>query len=115
VGPITERAKRVKLEEVDDEYIKTGWLPAEQEHGFVQLLTEGNSKGKSWTIQQVRMSCMSYVHRANTDVCIDLGLPRDRWEAVFHPRYTFTGERSSISAMFMITASVGVSLCVSLF
>jgi len=33
-GPITERAKRVKLEEVDDEYLKTGWLPEAQEHGF---------------------------------------------------------------------------------
>jgi len=88
-GPIVDRAKRVQLDEIDDEYLKAGWLPEAQEHGLIRLITSSETakSGKTWIIEQVRVSPASSVRRASTELRIGLGFPGNRWEAVLHSQH----------------------------
>ncbi|KAJ3520864.1 hypothetical protein NM688_g9099 [Phlebia brevispora] len=37
----TGKSKRVKLDEIEEEYLKGGWAPAAQEHGVISIWAEG--------------------------------------------------------------------------
>ncbi|KAF9076130.1 hypothetical protein BDP27DRAFT_1414674 [Rhodocollybia butyracea] len=54
-GYIIGRSRRVKLEEIDDDYLKTGWTPDSIEHGFIQSYVSSDSpkSGTTWIANQI--------------------------------------------------------------
>ncbi|KIK70835.1 hypothetical protein GYMLUDRAFT_52036 [Collybiopsis luxurians FD-317 M1] len=54
-GHIIGRSRRVKLDEIDDDYLKTGWTADAIEHGFIQSLVSSDTQksGTSWVANQI--------------------------------------------------------------
>jgi len=54
-GPIIGKSRRAKLEEVEDEYLKKGWLPDTVETGVINSLVESDTpkSNTTWTAEQV--------------------------------------------------------------
>jgi hypothetical protein len=54
-GFVIGRSRRVKLEEIDDDYLKTGWTPDSIEHGFIQSLVHSDTpkSGTTWVANQI--------------------------------------------------------------
>ena len=55
-GPVLGRSRRIKLEELEDDYLKNGWLPDVTEHGAIQAiaLSDTAKSGRTWYSEQVR-------------------------------------------------------------
>ncbi|TCD62776.1 hypothetical protein EIP91_006420 [Steccherinum ochraceum] len=54
-GPVLGRSRRIKLEELEDEYLKNGWLPDVTEHGAIQAIAQSDTakSGRVWYSEQV--------------------------------------------------------------
>ncbi|KII93794.1 hypothetical protein PLICRDRAFT_405412 [Plicaturopsis crispa FD-325 SS-3] len=53
-GPVVGKSRRVKLDEVETEFLKKGWLPDVAEHGAINSYVESDTKksGTTWIVDQ---------------------------------------------------------------
>ncbi|TFK36851.1 LCCL domain-containing protein [Crucibulum laeve] len=53
-GPVLAKSRRVKVDELEEEFLKVGWTPDTLEHGVVQAYAESNTpkSGKTWIANQ---------------------------------------------------------------
>lgn len=58
-GALVGKARRRKVEDIEDDFLRGGWLPDTVEHGVIALWTESDTakSGYSWTSDEV--SCVS--------------------------------------------------------
>lgn len=61
-GPVVGKSRRVKAEELSDEWLKEGWTEDTYEHGVVQAYARSDTpkSGTSWVGDQV---CSSFCKR----------------------------------------------------
>ncbi|KAF5385419.1 hypothetical protein D9757_005401 [Collybiopsis confluens] len=54
-GYIIGRSRRITLEEIDDEYLKTGWTADSVEHGLIQSLVSSDTpkSNTTWVANQI--------------------------------------------------------------
>jgi len=54
-GPCLGRSRRVKLDEIEHDYLRKGWLPDIEEHGAINAYVESDTSksGRTWNIEQV--------------------------------------------------------------
>jgi hypothetical protein len=54
-GHIVGKSKRVKLDEIENEYLKNGWLQDTEQHGAINAYAQSDTSksGTSWTADQV--------------------------------------------------------------
>ena len=54
-GPLVTKTRRIKVEELDNDWLKEGWLDTAKEHGLIQ--TSGRSDtsktGRTWLAEMV--------------------------------------------------------------
>lgn len=63
------KSKRVKVEEIGNEFLKTGWLPDTVEHGAIysHVVSDTPKSGREWSAEQVEaLACL--VAPPQTDV-----------------------------------------------
>lgn len=55
-GPLVTKTRRVKPEELDNEWLKEGWQDATKEHGLIQTVGRSDTakSGKTWSAEVVR-------------------------------------------------------------
>jgi len=55
-GAVTGKSRRLKVDEIEDKFLKDGWLPDTQEHGVICSWIESDRErsGYSWTSYEVR-------------------------------------------------------------
>jgi hypothetical protein len=55
-GPVVGKSRRMQLHEIDNEYLRNGWLPDTVEHGAINTYTESDTSksNTTWTADQVR-------------------------------------------------------------
>ena len=58
-GPVVGKSRRVKLDEVNNEYLRKGWLKDTEQHGAINAYAESDTpkSGKTWIAEQVRFRC----------------------------------------------------------
>lgn len=71
-GPVLGRSRRIQLEELEDDYLKNGWLPDVAEHGGVQAIAQSDTakSGRTWYSEQVRTTsslCVDVLRNWDTD------------------------------------------------
>ena len=56
-GPVVGRSRRLKVEDVEDEWLKKDWLPDTIEHGVINSVAESDTpkSGTTWIAEQVRI------------------------------------------------------------
>jgi hypothetical protein len=54
-GPVLGKFRRVQLDELDNEYLRNGWLSDTEEHGAIDAYTESDTpkSKKTWIANQV--------------------------------------------------------------
>jgi hypothetical protein len=54
-GPMLGKIRRVQLDEIDNEFLRNGWLPDTMEHGAINLSVESNTpkSNRTWIAHQV--------------------------------------------------------------
>ncbi|KAI0307701.1 hypothetical protein B0F90DRAFT_1813123 [Multifurca ochricompacta] len=54
-GPIIGRSRRVKLDEIENEYLRKGWLPDTEEHGAINSYVESDTPASQtkWIAEQI--------------------------------------------------------------
>jgi len=54
-GPMLGKFRRVQLDEIDNEFLRNGWLPDTMEHGAINLYAESDTpkSNKTWIVHQV--------------------------------------------------------------
>ena len=54
-GAVIGKSRRIKVEELDEEFLQKGWTPDTIEHGVVQSYVESDTpkSGKTWIANQV--------------------------------------------------------------
>jgi hypothetical protein len=54
-GPILGKSRRVQLDEIDDEFLRNGWLPDTMEHGAINIYAESDTpkSKRTWVAHQV--------------------------------------------------------------
>jgi ATP-dependent protease ClpP protease subunit len=54
-GPLITKTRRVKPEDLDNEWLKQGWLDAAKDHGLIQTVGRSDTakSGKTWTAEVV--------------------------------------------------------------
>ncbi|KAI0051652.1 hypothetical protein FA95DRAFT_1602421 [Auriscalpium vulgare] len=54
-GFVIGKTRRIKLEEIEDEFLRAGWLPDTDEHGFINSYVSSDTpkSGTSWTAEQI--------------------------------------------------------------
>jgi len=54
-GPCIGRSRRAKLDEIEHDYLRKGWLPDTEEHGVIHAYVESDTpkSGKTWSVEQV--------------------------------------------------------------
>jgi len=70
-GPTLGKSRRVRLDEIDNEFLRNGWLPDTVEHGAVNAYAKSDTpkSNTTWIADQVRQPC--------------------RASLVYKPRYSF--------------------------
>lgn len=73
-GSVLAKSRRVKADELDEPFLKTGWTPDTLEHGLVQSYAESNTakSNTTWIANQVRTSWLSFIE-ANQRCVPDMG------------------------------------------
>jgi hypothetical protein len=61
-GPVVSKTRRVKLEEIKNEYLKKGWLPDTAKHGAINSYVRSDTPKShtSWVTEQVRALVNNY-------------------------------------------------------
>jgi hypothetical protein len=54
-GPLVGKSRRVKLDEIENEYLKKGWLQDTEQHGAINAYAQSDTpkSGTSWTADQI--------------------------------------------------------------
>jgi hypothetical protein len=54
-GAVFGRSRRVKLDQIDNDFLKKGWLPDTEEHGAINSYVESNTSksNTTWIAEQV--------------------------------------------------------------
>ena len=54
-GPVLGRSRRVRLDEIDDEFLRKGWLPDTVEHGAINAYAKSDTpkSNRTWFADQV--------------------------------------------------------------
>jgi len=54
-GHIIGRSRRTRLEEIEDDYLRTGWTADSIEHGFIQsyVVSDVSKSGTTWIVNQI--------------------------------------------------------------
>jgi hypothetical protein len=54
-GPCLGKSRRVRLEEIDNKYLREGWLPDTEEHGAINSYVKSDTpkSNTTWSIEQV--------------------------------------------------------------
>ncbi|KAI0068315.1 hypothetical protein BV25DRAFT_1846248 [Artomyces pyxidatus] len=54
-GHVLGKSRRIKVEDIENEFLKTGWLPDTVEHGTINSYVESHTEksGSSWAAEQV--------------------------------------------------------------
>ena len=54
-GYVISKTRRVRLDDVEDEFLKSGWTEDTTEHGAIHSYVESDTakSGKTWTAEQV--------------------------------------------------------------
>jgi hypothetical protein len=60
-GPLVGKSRRVKLDEIENEYLKKGWLQDTEQHGAINAYAQSDTpkSGTSWTADQVQFRCQN--------------------------------------------------------
>jgi hypothetical protein len=55
-GAVLGRSRRVKLDQIDNDFLRNGWLPDTEEHGAINSYVKSDTpkSGTTWTAEQVR-------------------------------------------------------------
>lgn len=55
-GPVVSKTRRLKLEDITNEFLKKNWLPDTAEHGTINsyVYSDTPKSGTSWVAEQVR-------------------------------------------------------------
>lgn len=61
-GPVLGRSRRIKVDELDDDYLKNGWEKDVAEHGAIQAIAQSDTpkSGRTWYSEQVRVLCQHF-------------------------------------------------------
>ncbi|KAI9445315.1 hypothetical protein H4582DRAFT_1806344 [Lactarius indigo] len=54
-GPVVGKSRRVKLDELDNEYLRKGWLQDTEQHGAINAHAQSDTpkSGKTWIAEQI--------------------------------------------------------------
>jgi len=54
-GAVLGKSRRVKLDEIDDEFLRKGWLPDTEKHGAINAYAKSDTpkSGTKWTANQI--------------------------------------------------------------
>jgi len=54
-GACLARSRRVKLDEIEHDYLKNGWLPDTEEHGAIHSYVKSDTpkSGTTWSVEQI--------------------------------------------------------------
>lgn len=76
------KSRRLKVEEIDNEFLKEGWLPDTVEHGAINshVISDTAKSGREWTAEQVGYR-FSDSNPMFTSERIDLGIQGNQWRA----------------------------------
>jgi hypothetical protein len=57
-GPVVGKSKRVRIDEIDNEFLRNGWLPDAVEHGVIDAYVKSDTpkSKRTWIVEQVRQS-----------------------------------------------------------
>ena len=66
-GPVVGRSKRVRLDEILKDYLKTGWTDGTKEDGAIDTYARSDTpkSGRSWTTEQVSGKFCGFTHVCN--------------------------------------------------
>ena len=55
-GPVVGKSRRVKLDEIDNEFLRKGWLQDTEQHGAINAYAQSDTpkSGTTWTADQVQ-------------------------------------------------------------
>ena len=55
-GAVLGKSRRVKLDQIENEFLRSGWLPDTEEHGAIESYAKSDTpkSGTTWTGEQVR-------------------------------------------------------------
>jgi hypothetical protein len=55
-GPVLGKSRRVRLDELDNEFLRNGWLPDTVEHGAIDAYVKSDTRKskRTWIAEQVR-------------------------------------------------------------
>jgi len=55
-GPVLGKSRRVRLDELDNEFLRNGWLPDTVEHGAIDAYVKSDTQKskRTWIAEQVR-------------------------------------------------------------
>jgi len=59
-GAVLGKSRRVKLDELDNEFLRNGWLQDTEQHGAINAYAKSDTakSGTTWTANQVRFRCL---------------------------------------------------------
>lgn len=80
-GAVVGKSRRRKVDEIEDEFLKGGWLPDTQEHGVICSWIESDpikNNGYNWTSGEVCRLVVPILSLLTANLIIDMGLPRGR-------------------------------------
>jgi hypothetical protein len=59
-GPVLGKSRRVRLDELDNEFLRNGWLPDTVEHGAIDAYVKSDTQKskRTWIAEQVRQTSL---------------------------------------------------------
>jgi hypothetical protein len=80
-GPILGKFRRAPLDQIDNEFLRNGWLPDTEQNGAIHAYVKSDNpkSGKAWTLEQVCQPFNVLLPRLsqNALICSDLGVRRN--------------------------------------
>jgi hypothetical protein len=60
-GPVVGKSRRIKIDELDNEFLGKGWLQDTEQHGLINAYAQSDTpkSGKTWIAEQVQFRCLN--------------------------------------------------------
>lgn len=81
-GHVLGRSRRVKVDKIENEFLRNGWLPDTVQHGGINSYVESDTPktGTQWIAEQVCQSYQPLIGSPTKHLTdLDLGIRRNPW------------------------------------
>jgi hypothetical protein len=67
-GPVLGKSRRVPVDEIDNEFLRNGWMPDTVEHGVIDAYMKSDTpkSKRTWMVEQVRQHFRCFARLQNT-------------------------------------------------